>query len=238
MDDNGSQGSGQTADDFDRFVHLLSHDVRASMRALITLPDWIEEDIQDAGLPPVPSLMENLTLMKTHANRVDQMLVDLLDHSRIGRLDLVSEVDVNACLNEVLKELDPDTIYEITTSIEVARIVIRHRDLSLLLRALVSNAIKHNAATGARVEVGIKDADGQHIITVTDDGPGIPEAFRQKVLEPFSTLKPRDTVEGSGMGLAIVTKVAATYGGTLKWVAKPEQSAGLFAVHIPHPVIN
>ena len=61
------------------------------------------------------------------------------------------------------------------------------------------------------------------MITVSDDGPGIPEKYRERVFEIMTTLKPRDEIEGSGMGLALVRKIVDIYGGQLRWMSAPDE---------------
>ena len=84
-----------------------------------------------------------------------------------------------------------------------------------MLRNLISNAIKHHDKTSGHIEVLYKEENGMHHICVKDDGPGIPQALFDKALEMFQTLKPRDKVEGSGMGLSLSKKTIEHYGGTL-----------------------
>ena len=66
------------------------------------------------------------------------------------------------------------------------------------------------------IEITVQDQDEYYEFLVTDDGPGIPPAFHTKIFQMFQTLKPRDEVEGSGMGLAIVQKVVEGQGGTVR----------------------
>jgi signal transduction histidine kinase len=68
---------------------------------------------------------------------------------------------------------------------------------------------------------------------VTDDGPGIPEQFRSRVFGMFQTLRPRDEIEGSGMGLAIVKKLVERQSGAI-WLTEGPAGRGL-AVHFTWP---
>ena len=88
--------------------------------------------------------------------------------------------------------------------------------LETVFRNLIGNAIKHHhdAAAGF-VEVAAKDCGAYYEFTVTDNGPGIDPAYHQRIFELFQTLKPRDTVEGSGNGLAIVKRLVESRGGTV-----------------------
>ena len=66
------------APDAEEFIHLVSHDLRGSIRALLELPEWIAEDIEESGLEVSPSVLSSIALMKRHTQRLDRMLFDLL----------------------------------------------------------------------------------------------------------------------------------------------------------------
>ena len=99
---------------------------------------------------------------------------------------------------------------------------------------LIGNAIKHHDhPADGHVWVDASPADGMVEFTVTDDGTGIPEQFRERVFGMFQTLKPRDEVEGSGMGLAIVKKLVERQGGKV-WLGEGRDGRGL-SVHFTWP---
>ena len=87
--------------------------------------------------------------------------------------------------------------------------------LEIVLRNLISNAIKHHDKTSGHIQISCTQANNMHHICVQDDGPGIPSELFDKALEMFQTLRPRDKVEGSGMGLSLSKKTIEHYGGTL-----------------------
>jgi signal transduction histidine kinase len=81
---------------------------------------------------------------------------------------------------------------------------------------LIGNAIKHHDRPRGRVEVSFEDCGEWYEFTVTDDGPGIPSELHAKAFQMFQTLRSRDEVEGSGMGLAVVKKLVEWQGGTIR----------------------
>ena len=90
----------------------------------------------------------------------------------------------------------------------------------MVLRNLISNAIKHHDKGDGHIDVSYElitlDDKKLHQIKVKDDGPGIPPELQEKALEMFQTLQSRDETEGSGMGLAMVKKMAEKYEGSLQ----------------------
>jgi signal transduction histidine kinase len=78
--------------------------------------------------------------------------------------------------------------------------------LQQVLINLISNALKHHDKKTGRIDVSVEDMGTMFRFSVKDDGPGIPPQYHEQIFKMFQTLKPRDQVEGSGMGLAMVRK--------------------------------
>ena len=97
--------------------------------------------------------------------------------------------------------------------------------LQQVLLNLISNAIKHHDKDHGKINVSVEESKNQFVFTVTDDGPGIPKEFQGKVFKMFQTLKPRDQVEGSGMGLAMVYKNIQLHGGKITLTSEEGKGA-------------
>ncbi|WP_370400625.1 sensor histidine kinase [Sulfitobacter sp. JB4-11] len=199
--------------DIDDFIYLISHDVRASVRALLELPQWIAEDLEEAGIKVEGSVAQSIDLMNRHTGRLDRMLVDLLTYSRIGRMQDIREIDVGAALAEVCDTMQLPSGFTLTQDIECGPLRIGERDILTLLTALLSNAVKHHDKVQGHIVVTAQTCDDMVILSVSDNGPGIEEEMHPRIFGAMTTLRPRDEVEGSGMGLANVRKIAEFYGG-------------------------
>lgn len=202
--------------DIDDFIYLISHDVRASVRALLELPQWIAEDLEEAGIKVEGSVAQSIDLMNRHTGRLDRMLVDLLTYSRIGRMQDVGKVDIAVALEEVCETLQLPPGFRITQDIECDPVIIGERDILTLFTALISNAVKHHDKDHGHIVVAALQDEGTVRLSVSDNGPGIEEAMHQRIFGAMTTLRPRDEVEGSGMGLANVRKIAEVYGGEVR----------------------
>lgn len=199
--------------EFEDFIYLISHDVRNSVRALIELPQWIAEDLAQAGVKLEGSVAESIQLMNTHTGRLDRMLVDLLTFSRVGRMQDLTEVEIDVALSEVLGEMRIPQGFNVTADISANSLFLGERDAFTLLTHLVSNAIKHHDKGTGEISIVAEKTLGGTVLRITDDGPGILPQYREKVFSAMTTLRPRDEVEGSGMGLTIIRKIALCYGG-------------------------
>jgi signal transduction histidine kinase len=204
-----------TSREFEDFIYLISHDVRNSVRALIELPQWIADDLAEAGVKIEGQVADNIDLMNTHTGRLDRMLVDLLTFSRVGRMQDLVEVDLQTAVEDVLDDLKVPAGIAVTVDLECKSLWIGERDILSLLTALLSNAIKHHDKPSGEIILASKRHGQDIVIEVTDDGPGILPEYRERVFMAMATLRPRDEVEGSGMGLTIARKIAQVYGGTV-----------------------
>jgi signal transduction histidine kinase len=100
--------------------------------------------------------------------------------------------------------------------------------LEQVLRNLISNAIKHHPGPAGLVEVTAEPVAGGYVFSVRDDGAGVPDEYAERIFEMFQTLEPRDEIEGSGMGLAIVRRIVEWQGGKVWLEASPHGSGAVF----------
>lgn len=214
-DNQAPRTSDPVPNDFEDFIYLISHDVRNSVRALIELPQWIEEDLEESGVRVDGAVRDNIDLMHRHTGRLDRMLVDLLAFSRIGRMQSVSQIDLDTALSDVLDQMKIPADFEVVRGLDCPSLMIGETDIMTLLTALISNAVKHHDRGAGKIVVTTYRDSDEVVLRVEDDGPGIPPEYHDQVFGAMTTLRPRDEVEGSGMGLALSRKVAELYNGSV-----------------------
>ena len=177
--------------------------------------------------------MINLSMMAVHAHRLDQMLVDLLAYSRIGRMQKIQDVSVSRAMKSVVDGLSVPDGFEVIQEFAHDQIQIGATDIITLLNAILSNAIKHHDTETGHFSITTERGADELILRIKDDGPGIPANQRDRVFEVMTTLRPRDEVEGSGMGLALVKKIISFYGGRLDWMNTAPGGGTGFVIHLP-----
>ncbi|WP_426356881.1 CHASE domain-containing sensor histidine kinase [Pseudocolwellia sp. HL-MZ19] len=197
--------------DLEQFSYVASHDLKSPLNAIKQLVGWVREDC----ISIIPEESKNhLDLLTQRSDRMMKLLNDLLDYSRITR-DEFKSVSVN--LKEMTQDLDklldkPSGFNIIAPDIDI---IVPEVPFEIVIRNLLSNSIKHHDKEFGTIIVSYEEGNDFHIITVEDDGPGIPEAFHEKAMEMFQTLQPRDKVEGSGMGLSMIKKIVNHYQGSV-----------------------
>jgi len=197
--------------ELDDFAYVTSHDLKSPLRDVRNLVSWIIEDV-GAALPPTSA--QHLNLVNDRVRRMEQLLDDLLEYSRVGR---GAEDPRTFTIREVLESvlaLDPVRPgFSVTFEGDDVTICTPRTPFEKVLRNLVGNAIKHHDRSDGRVVVSAAVEETRVRVRVADDGPGIRQEFHERVFRMFQTLRPRDEVEGSGVGLAIVKKSVEVFGG-------------------------
>ena len=213
----GSDGPVQAeTGEVDDLVYRISHDLAASVRALQDLPAWIMEDLagNGAALPDGPRTQ--LSLIASHARRLDQMLNGLLDYARVGRLQSVAPLVPRHVLDDVVDDLAPPRGVTIGNHLPAGTLAFGGTDLRRVFMILLTNAIRHNPGRPLRVDVTGGIVDGAWEVRVADNGIGIPREARADVVRPLVKLISRDSDEGPGIGLAILAKLVERAGGDLR----------------------
>lgn len=227
------QVSGSIESDVDGLIYIISHDVRNSMRALVEIPQWIAEDMIEAGFRPDRNTQANLDLMTTHARRLDRMMHDLLVFSRVGRMQEVTDVGIADAVETVLSQTALPRGFNLTEAYSAETVKCGERDILTMISAMISNVTRHTARTDIEARISTRIDGSEFVIALEDNGPGIPEEHRERVFEAMQTLQPRDEVEGSGMGLAIIQKIARIYGGIARAGHSKDLGGAMVEVRIP-----
>jgi signal transduction histidine kinase len=199
--------------ELDEFAYVASHDLRAPLRAISNLADWLQEDLADQ-IPPENK--EQLDLMQSRVKRMDGFIQGLLEYSRAGRQNLeTTPVDVGMLVSEVIDSLSPPPEFCITVSDSLPTIDTQKLLLQQVLLNLISNAIKYHDRPDGHVDILVKDQDDFVEFSIADDGPGIDPEYQERIFGIFQTLNSRDSVESTGIGLSIVKKLVEQQSGSI-----------------------
>lgn len=202
--------------DLETFAYVASHDLKSPLRGIAQLANWIEEDLQQMN----PSAIANhMTILRSRVQRMENLLDDLLAYSRAGKVEgSLSYIEVDKLARNLFEMQTPPPGMQLIIAKELPAFTTLSAPFEQVLRNLFSNAIKHHDRPEGRVELTCRMRDGDkdnsyYTFSIHDDGPGIPPQYQERVFGMFQTLRPRDEVEGSGMGLALVKKIVESYGG-------------------------
>lgn len=199
----------------EEFAYAASHDLKAPLRVIDNASKWLEEDLQEHL---TDETLANMNLLRGRVRRMEKLLDDLMEYSCIGRksggrFDEIIAGD--ALMQNVLALLAPPENFNVEVNPAFADIHVCRMPLRQILLCLMNNAIKHHDKDKGHVVVTVEDHGTHYAFAVKDDGPGIPVQFHNQIFSVLKTLKPKDQLEGSGMGLAMVRKNIEVFGGTL-----------------------
>lgn len=212
------------------FAYVVSHDLKAPLRGIGTLAEWLVADyahlVDDEG-------REQFALLATRVKRLNALIDGILAYSRAGRSrENVVLVDMDALCRNVADMLTPPAHVRIVIENTLPTVRAEPTKAQQLLQNLLSNAIKFSDKAESVIRVRCDEEDDEWHFQVADNGTGIEEKYFVRIFELFETLAPRDEVEGTGVGLALVKKIVETAGGRV-WVESQRGQGSTFHFTLP-----
>jgi PAS domain S-box-containing protein len=211
--------------ELDQFAYVASHDLKAPLRGIANLAQWIQDDLGDRlGDESV----EHMRLLQGRVRRMEALIDGILTYSRAGRTMSAPEaVDTAALVREVAELLAPPA--EVTIRLPDGMPAVRAERVPLqqVFMNLLGNAVKYAGAErpDPLIQVEWRDAGDDVEFAVRDNGPGIAPEFHERIWGIFQTLAARDKVEGTGIGLSVVKKIVETRGGRVWLESAPGRGA-------------
>lgn len=209
------------------FAYVASHDLKSPLRGIFQISQWIEEDLKSGDTQSIPSHMD---MLRGRLRRMEHLLDDLLAYSRAGRQEgSISQIELGSLAKNIFEMQAPPDGFTLEIAEDLPTFTTLATPLEQVLRNLFTNAIKHHDRAAGCIKLNWTAAANKdyYEFSVTDDGPGIPQEYHDRVFIMFQTLRPRDEVEGSGMGLALVKKIVETYGGTTSIVSDGSRGSSI-----------
>ncbi|HEU5089096.1 MAG TPA: PAS domain S-box protein, partial [Roseiflexaceae bacterium] len=200
--------------ELDQFAYITSHDLKAPLRGIGNLAQWIEEDLGENVSADVRSYLD---LLKGRVLRMEALIDGILQFSRVGRTSGdVEQVDTGELVREVIDMLAPPANVSIDVAPDMPILQSYRLPLTQVFSNLIGNAVKHNADMPLHISIAAQLAGRFVEFSVRDDGQGIAPQYHERVFGIFQTLASRDKVEGSGLGLALVKKIVEHMRGHIR----------------------
>ncbi len=218
------------------FAYVVSHDLKAPLRAIATLSEWIESDhadrLDDDG-------REQLGLLRQRVRRMHGLIEGILAYSRAGRVrEQYRPLDMDGMVAEVIDMLSPPEAIEVRVEGPLPEVYAEPTRVAQVFENLISNAMKFMDKPRGLITVrGAAGADGAPVFSVADNGPGIEEKHFDRIFKIFQTLSPADGYESTGVGLSLVKKIVTMYGGSV-WVESTVGEGTTFHFTLPEKNIT
>lgn len=212
------------------FTYIISHDLKAPLRGIKTISDWISTDY---GEQLGEDGKEQMDLLVNRVDRMQALMEGVLEYSRIGRMtEPIEPLDLNRLLPRAVESVTcPDTI-QVVIQKDLPIVYGEPTRVRQIFENLLSNAVRFMDKPEGSIQVTCKDACEFWHFAVTDNGPGIDAEYFEKIFKMFQTLVPRDEFESTGAGLTLVKKIVDLCGGRV-WVESEAGQGSTF--HFTYP---
>ncbi len=203
----------------EQFAYVTSHDLKAPLRAVSNLAQWIEEDLEEKL---DDTSREQLALLRDRVRRMNDLIEGLLEYSRVGRTaDTINLVDTGQLLEEVIDSLSPPKGFSIKIRGEMPTFHVDRLQLGQVFSNLIGNSLKHHGGRKGTIKVKGESYGDYYQFSVCDDGKGIAPEYHDKIFMMFQTLESSDFESSTGIGLALVKKIVEEHGGRIRVESAP-----------------
>ena len=200
--------------ELDEFAYVTSHDLKAPLRAIANLAEWIEEDLADKL---DEDTQHQMNLLRSRVHRLENLIDALLRYSRVGRAQFdLQEVSIGEMLSEIIDSLNVPEHFQVEIKGQMPTLITQAVPLQQVFSNLISNAIVHSDSTEGKITISAVEKDDDYEFSVADNGKGIDPKYQDRIFTIFQTLESRDKKESTGIGLAIVKKTVENQGGRVK----------------------
>jgi len=212
------------------FASIVSHDLKAPLRGIKTLANWILSDCADKlG----DQANEQMNLLLERVERMYNLIEGTLQYSRAGRAEgKWARVNLNNFVPEIINMVVPPENITVTIENELPVIECEEVHIMQVFQNLLSNAIKYMDKPQGWIKVGFIEQAGFWKFSVADNGPGIEEKHFEKIFKIFQALPTSPYFEGTGVGLTVAKKIVELYDGKI-WVESKVGEGSTFFFTLP-----
>lgn len=200
-------------EELQNFAAVISHDLKAPLRGIYTMLQWLRDDHASQLAPDGRELIDKLM---QRSQQMDAMINAILEYARLGNPDDDrTEIDLNALVRDIVEMVVPREQFDVIIAPPLPTLYANPFRLQQVFQNLIDNAVKFNDKAHGVIRIGAERVGAMWRFWVQDNGPGISKAHQQRIFDLFHKFHATRNVSGSGLGLAIVKRIIETEGGQI-----------------------
>lgn len=215
-------------EELNEYAHVVSHDLKAPLRNIDTLVNWVIEDNKE-GMQS--GCLNSLNLVLSNVEKMDLLIKGILDYSTIDKLESEDRhINFNLMIEDVLRTILIPKNTQISVQENLPSLFGNAWRFKQVFQNLIQNAIKYNDKENGTIEIGAIEKENHFEFFVKDNGMGISETYFDRIFKVFTKLESNNT--SSGIGLSIVKKIVQFYNGKI-WLESQEANGTTFYFTLP-----
>jgi light-regulated signal transduction histidine kinase (bacteriophytochrome) len=216
--------------ELDQFAYIASHDLKAPLRGIASLSQFIREDLGDS-IPE--SVASHLQMIQERIENMNELIEGILEYARVGRTtDKKTTTELRQALEEAQALVFAVPTFTLNAPPRLPTVVGPKVVWIQIFQNLLQNAIHYNDKEVCEIDILVKETPKSHRIGIRDNGPGIPPEHQAKIFQLFQRLNMDPSRKNGGVGLAIVKKQIEQLDGSI-WVESRNKSGATFWLEIP-----
>lgn len=218
--------------DLETFTHVLSHDLKAPLRSLVTMAEWLKTDcwnqLNEQG-------REYIEVIEDRSKKIIELMSSIRDFLNATPSHVkVAPIELEPFLQDILNDIEKKETLRLKVEGSLKHLVVNEAALRQVFWNLLSNACKYSDKEVTEVTVSVEKEGAQTVIRVSDNGPGIDSKYHTKIFEVFESLHTHDRfgTPTTGMGLAIVSRSVKKQAGEIS-VESSLGKGATFVIRLP-----
>jgi signal transduction histidine kinase len=204
----------KTNAELNQFAHVVSHDLKAPLRGIYNVIQWIEEDL---GKELSPQLKKYLAIIPQRTQRMENLINGLLDYAHTRHKTQLENVDSNQLVHEIVEEIVPRNFT--VKTLNLPGLFTERLKLQQVFTNLISNAVNYTTNSNGLITISCRQIENKYEFSVKDNGIGIDTEYHEKIFEIFQTLREKNEKQSTGIGLAIIKKILDDQDCTIKVIS-------------------